>query len=110
MEGQQQIWVANIVTGGAILSVMIFFIRRFIKDYDDRLRRAEVKAEEIEENYIRRFEEVNERLEDKTAEIKKHFDEKVETINRDRTQYREQQARMNGILETKMDFIIKTIK
>jgi predicted nucleic acid-binding Zn-ribbon protein len=109
MEANHEVWIANFVTAATILSVIIYLAKRFINDYDKRLAAAEKKAEEIEENYIRRFEEVNERLEDKTYEIKKHFDEKVEMINRDRSSYREQQARVNGVLETKMDFIIKKI-
>lgn len=102
-----KIWIANLLTGTAVIGVITFLFNRFIKTYDERLKAAEDEAEDIKKNYIRRFEDVHRKLDDTTLDIKEHFNRKIEDVNNDRMVYRMNQAKSMGILETKIDFIIK---
>lgn len=99
----ENVWVANIISGATTITVLAFFISRLIRGYDDRIKAAEEKAEEIEQNYIKRFEDVHKKI-DRTKEEIFH---KIDASSRDRSDYRERQAERMGAIETKLDILLK---
>jgi len=106
----ENVWVANIVTGGSILAVMIWFFNRFVKSYDDRLERAEKESQEIKKNYIRRFEEIHEKVDDTKDELKDHFTREIQGVKDEKNNYRIIQSKEMGVIQTKLDHLTDMVK
>lgn len=112
-----QVWLANLVTGGVVLSVMGWLILRFIGSFEKRLAASEKKADEIEENYISRFKEVNLNLSASENNIRKDFntrldrtDEKIDKVIHEKLEHRVQQGRWQGVMEEKLNNVVDTLK
>lgn len=105
-----KVWLANIITGGVVVTVLGWLLIRFIQNYDTRLSKTEEEAAEIKKNYIRRFEEVNEKIDETKEELKEHFTTKIEEVIRDKSNYRIEQSRAIGVIETKIDILLNNNK
>lgn len=106
----ENVWIANIVTGGFVVGIITWLFNRFINSYDKRLARAESKAEEIEKNYIHRFEDMHKSLDAATHNLREHFSKEISEVIRDKSAYRIEQAKSMGIMETKLDNLIELVK
>lgn len=78
---------STLLASGILLTIAAFFYNKNEKNKEDRLIKAEEKAqksidkaEKIEKNYIQRFEEVNEKVDETKREIIGHFDRKMEKV------------------------------
>lgn len=111
------VWVANIVTGGTVILVIGWLFNRFVKTNDDRINATDIKAEaarhkahEIERNYIKRFEEVHEKIDETKQELKDHFTKEINEVIRDKSNYRIEQSRWMGTIEGKIDNLANEFK
>lgn len=105
-----QIWLANLVSASVLIAVMGYFIRRYINQQDKKLAVVEEKVEEIEKNYIHRFEEVKETQHRVKDEILRTLGSKIEETNRDKMQYRVDQAKDMGEMRTEIRHLTEAVR
>lgn len=106
-EFTENVWIANIITGSVILTILAWLLQRFIKSYDRRLEEVEAKGEEIEKNYIRRFEEVHRKIDDTKEELKDHFTREIKEVVGDNHRYKESNSRELGTISAKIDTLLR---
>lgn len=102
-------WLVNIVTV-TVISIIGWLIVRFIASFERRLKGAEMEADEIRTNYIKRFEEVHEKIEESERRITEHFTREIKEVVRDKSEYRIQMGRDIAKMETKVDQLIDVVR
>lgn len=112
----ENIWVANLVSSGTILTVLGFLILRFIAGYDKRIKDLDCKSEavkkkseEIEKNYLHRFEEVRDKIDNAARNISEHFTEEIKQVVKDKYDYRIQQSGLTSEIKAKLDGLIQAV-
>lgn len=113
----ENVWIANIVTGGFVVTLIAWLFNRMIRSFDLRLTKAEEKAEEIETNYNEKFREMTRNISASEQNIREHFNrrldqtnEKLDKVISDKSDYRIQQGRWQGSMEEKLNNLVEHLK
>lgn len=112
----QDVWAANLITGGVILVVMGWLFKKWWDTVEQRLKAAEEKAEAarghgetIERNYIKRFEDVHRQMDSNKNQIKDHFTEEIKQVTHEKNNYRQKQAIVTTEIATNQQHMMRTI-
>lgn len=91
--------IGTMLGGGLILSIASWFINRYVKQVDDRMKKIEDRQEHIQVNYNTKFEKVYEKLDRNDRNLIR----KVDEIQKDKHEHRIAQAKQLGIIESKLE-------
>lgn len=112
-----EVWAANLVTGGVVIGVFGYFWHRFMKSIDDRIAEANSKAveakahgEEIEDNYKKEFREVRKELAQNSEEIKNHFTKEIQQLSHEKNNNWQRQALQNGEMTADMRNLLRVME
>lgn len=118
----QDVWAANLITGAVILAVIGWLFKKWWDTVEQRFESARIEAkdamkkaseakehgEEIEKNYVKRFEDVHREMESNKNQIKDHFTKEIKEVVHDKNNYRQTQAIVTTEIATNLANMIKT--
>ena len=113
----ETIWLANMLSGGVIVSLLIFFFKRVLKsifdsiaankkEHDERIEKAEFNASEIRKNYIKRFEDVH-CVQHETKDL---LLERLQEMKDEKIEYRMQQIEIMADIKHGIENLKKDIE
>jgi len=117
MKMGETIWLANMLSGGVIVSLLIFFFKRVLKsifdsiaankkEHDERIEKAEFNASEIRKNYIKRFEDVH-CVQHETKDL---LLERLQEMKDEKIEYRMQQIEIMADIKHGIENLKKDIE
>lgn len=104
------VWSANLlsslVNAGVVLGGLIFFLKKWISENDKKHAEHDKRIDELEDNYLDRFEKVHHQLDDN----KNVLVNKIDEINRDKWEHRNRQAEQLGAIRSDVSHLTEIIK